>query len=69
MEDKLVLADKVLRSRLFLGTGRWRNTREMLAALKASRTDLVTVAIRRLDLSDPNQKTLLETRNLTARAS
>jgi thiazole synthase len=60
MKDNLTIAGKVLHSRLFVGTGRWRNTREMLAALKASGTDLVTVAIRRLDLSDPTKKTLLD---------
>ena len=43
-----------------LGTGRNRTVDEMLAALEASGTQIVTVAIRRLDLDNPNEKTLLD---------
>ncbi len=60
MDDKLVIAGKELRSRLFLGTGKYRNIGEMHAAFEASRAEVITVALRRLDLSDPNKKTLLD---------
>jgi len=43
-----------------LGTGRNRTVDEMLAALEASGAQIVTVAIRRLDLDNPNEKTLLD---------
>ncbi len=56
----LVVAGTELRSRLFVGTGRYRNDQEMLAALEASGCELVTVAIRRLDLDDPKKKTILD---------
>jgi thiazole synthase len=49
-----------LRSRLFVGTGKYRSDEEMLAALEASGCELVTVALRRLDLDDPNRKTILD---------
>jgi len=60
MEDRLTIAGKTFRSRLMLGTGRFRNDREMLEALEASGAEIITVAIRRLDLSNPEQKTLLD---------
>src|SRR5437763_3542462 len=56
----LVVAGVELRSRLFLGTGKYRSDEEMLAALEASGAELVTVALRRLDLDDPNQRTRLD---------
>ena len=58
--DELVIAGRRFRSRLFLGTGKYRSVEEMLAALDASGTEMVTVAIRRLDLGKPGQKTLLD---------
>jgi thiazole synthase len=58
--DKLVIAGVELRSRLFLGTGKYPNDAAMLAALEASGCELVTVALRRLDLDDPKKKTILD---------
>ena len=58
--DPLVVAGVTLRSRLFLGTGKYRTDEEMLAALEASGTELVTVALRRIDLDDPKKKTILD---------
>jgi len=58
--DPLVIAGTQLRSRLFVGTGKYRTDEEMVAALEASGTELVTVALRRLDLDDPNRKTILD---------
>ena len=58
--DALVIAGQELRSRLFLGTGKYRSDEEMLASLEASGCELVTVALRRLDLDDPKKKTILD---------
>ena len=58
--DELIIAGRRFRSRLFLGSGKYRSVDEMLAALDASGTEMVTVAIRRLDLGKPGQKTLLD---------
>lgn len=59
-DDALVIAGRRFRSRLFIGTGRNRSVEELLASLEASRTEMVTVAIRRLNLDNPNEKTLLD---------
>ncbi len=49
VENMLKLGDITLRSRLLVGTGKFSDTATMLAAVKASRTDLVTVALRRFN--------------------
>ena len=58
--DPLVIAGVELRSRLFVGTGKYATDEAMLAALEASGCELVTVALRRLDLDDPKKKTILD---------
>ena len=58
--DRLVIAGTELRSRLFLGTGKHRSDEELQASLEASGAELITVALRRLDLDHPQQKTLLD---------
>ncbi len=60
MDDKLVIAGKEFRCRLFLGTGKYRNYEEMNAAFEAAGAEIITVALRRLDLSDPSKKSLLD---------
>lgn len=59
-EDPLVIAGKTFRSRLMLGTGKYRSPEETVAALEASGAEIVTVAIRRLDLDNPNARTELD---------
>src|ERR1700682_683420 len=58
--DRLVIAGVELRSRLFLGTGKYPTDESMVAALDASGCELVTVALRRLDLDNPKKKTILD---------
>ncbi|HSS60381.1 MAG TPA: thiazole synthase [Candidatus Limnocylindrales bacterium] len=58
--DPLVVAGVALRSRLFVGTGKYVTDQAMLDALDASGCELVTVALRRLDLDDPKKKTILD---------
>ena len=60
VNDTLTIAGVEFSSRLILGTGKYRSMEEMVAAIEASGTDMITVAIRRLDLDDPNKKTLLD---------
>jgi thiazole synthase len=50
--DKLVVAGKTLSSRLIVGTGKYKTLPLMREALEASGADMVTVAIRRVDLKD-----------------
>ena len=60
MNDPLKIAGKEFTSRLFLGTGKYAGPEETLAALEASGAQLITVAIRRLNLEDPNVRTELD---------
>ena len=49
MSDPFVIAGREIRSRLILGTGGFRSLDTMAAAIEASGTELVTVALRRID--------------------
>ena len=60
MEDRLRIAGKEFTSRLMVGTGKYRTAEEMVPAVEASGTQIITVAIRRLDLDDPDKKTILD---------
>ncbi|PKB68145.1 MAG: thiazole synthase [SAR202 cluster bacterium Io17-Chloro-G4] len=60
MSDELIIGGKTFQSRLIVGTGRYRTMEDMVQAVEASGTGMITVAIRRLDLDDPSQKTLLD---------
>ena len=60
MEDELTIAGKHFRSRLILGTGKYSSPEVCLAALEASGAEIITVAIRRLDLDNPDKPTELD---------
>jgi thiazole synthase len=57
--DVFRIGEHVLRSRLIVGTGKYKSVEETEAALVASGADLVTVAIRRVDLKDSGQGSLM----------
>ena len=52
MPDDLVIAGRTFKSRLIVGTGKYRSFQEMARAHAASGADMVTVAIRRVNLTD-----------------
>ena len=58
--DDLIIGDKTFKSRLILGTGKYRNYDDMNAAFEAAGAEMITVALRRLDLDDPTKKSLLD---------
>ncbi len=59
--DQLVIAGKAYRSRLLVGTGKYRDFEQTRQAIEASGAEIVTVAIRRMNIGqDPNQPNLLE---------
>ena len=60
MSDQLVIGGSTFKSRLMTGTGKHRSMEEMTAAVESSGTEIITVAIRRLNLDDPNEKTVLD---------
>jgi thiazole synthase len=59
MTDELVLGKHRFSSRLFTGTGKYRDFATMKAALIASGSQVVTVAVRRLDLKAVGEASLL----------
>ncbi|CAK0778742.1 Thiazole synthase [Gammaproteobacteria bacterium] len=60
-EDLLILAGKSYRSRLFTGTGKYRDFAQTRLATEAAGAEIVTVAVRRTNLGqDPNQTNLLD---------
>lgn len=59
MNNKLKIADKIFDSRLFLGTGKFGDLTEMQQAIQMSETELVTVALRRVDLKNKNQQNII----------
>ena len=60
MDDPLIIAGKEFRSRLIVGTGKYRTMEEMRDAIDASGAEMVTVAIRRLPLDEPDKKNLMD---------
>lgn len=59
-DDHLTIGGKTFRSRLMLGTGKYRNSAEMLAAFEAADVEIITVALRRIDFDDPASRSVLE---------
>ncbi|HET6567467.1 MAG TPA: thiazole synthase, partial [Rhodothermales bacterium] len=59
-EDVLRLGAYAFRSRLLVGTSMYPNLHVMLEALRAAGAELVTVAVRRINLSDRSDESLLE---------
>ena len=57
-KDKLKIANKSYSSRLIVGTGKYRNFEECAKAIKISGAEIVTVAVRRVNITD-NTKPLL----------
>src|SRR5213592_4849697 len=60
MEDQLVIAGREFRSRLIGGTGKFSSGAVMAKALEASGAELVTVALRRVDLDAPEGEDILD---------
>jgi thiazole synthase len=61
LTDPLIIAGVSYRSRLLVGTGKYRDLAETRAATEASGAEIVTVAIRRTNIGqDPNEPNLLE---------
>ncbi|MGB2716198.1 MAG: thiazole synthase [Vicinamibacterales bacterium] len=60
MNETLVIAGKTFRSRLIVGTGKYPSNAVMADAHRASGTEMVTVAVRRVDLSDRSKGSLVD---------
>lgn len=60
MADGIQIADRHFRSRLLVGTGKYRSNAEMAACHTASGAEVVTVAVRRVNLNDRSGESLLD---------
>src|SRR2546426_4530268 len=60
MEDLFKLAESSYKSRLIVGTGKYKDFRETQKAIEASGAEIVTVAVRRVNITDPNKENLLD---------
>src|SRR4030065_921445 len=60
MDNKLTIAGREFTSRLIIGTGKYRSFPEMARCLEASGADMVTVAVRRVNLTDRSKESLLD---------
>src|SRR5690242_6063992 len=60
MADNLVIASRAFKSRVIVGTGKYRSFQEMARAHAASGADMATVAVRRVNLTDRSKESLLD---------
>ena len=60
MSDIFRIADREFQSRLFVGTGKYRSHHEMARCHAASGAEVVTVAVRRVNLTDRTKESLLD---------
>ena len=60
MSDVLRIADREFHSRLFVGTGKYRSFQEMARCHQASGAEVVTVAVRRVNLTDKSKESLID---------
>jgi thiazole synthase len=59
-KDILKIANQTLNSRLIVGTGKYKNFKQTAEAVKASGADMVTVAVRRVNILDKKKPTLMD---------
>jgi len=58
--DRLIIAGREFRSRLWVGTGKYKDFVETQKAIEVSGADVVTVAVRRVNITDHNSENLLD---------
>ena len=60
IDKKFKIANKIFKSRLIVGTGKYKNFSECARAIKTSGADIVTVAFRRVNISNKNKARLMD---------
>ncbi|MFQ5689802.1 MAG: thiazole synthase [Gemmatimonadota bacterium] len=58
-DDPLMIADRTFRSRLIVGTGKYSDNQVMLDTIRATGAEMVTVAVRRVDLDAEQRESIL----------
>ena len=59
-KDNFIISKKKFKSRLIVGTGKYKNMAECAEAIKISGADIVTVAVRRVNISDKKKPLLMD---------
>ena len=59
-ENKLIIAGREFNSRLIIGTGKYRTNEQMAEAFERSGAEMITVAVRRVNITDRSQPSLLD---------
>ena len=59
-KDIFKIDKKILKSRLIVGTGKYKNLYETAKAIKSSGADMVTVAVRRVNITDKKKPLLMD---------
>ena len=59
-KDNLIIAKKKFRSRLIVGTGKYKTMSECAKAIKLSKADIVTVAVRRVNITNKKKPLLMD---------
>jgi len=62
-KESLILGEKQFNSRLIIGSGKFKNFKENLRALESSGAEIITVALRRVNITKPNSPKLTEVIN------
>src|ERR1700690_1457091 len=60
LEDKLIIRGVEFKSRFWIGTGKYKDFEETARVIEASGADVVTVAVRRVNITDRNSQNLLD---------
>ncbi len=58
--DKLVIGDREFTSRLIVGSGKYKDFQQTKEATEAAEAEIITVAVRRVNITDPNKPNLLD---------
>ena len=59
-KDQLIVAKKKFNSRLIVGTGKYKSMSECAKAIKLSGAEIITVAVRRVNISDKKKPLLMD---------
>ena len=59
-KDKFVISNKTFKSRLIVGTGKYKNMSECAKAIQISGAEIVTVAVRRVNITDKKKPLLMD---------
>jgi len=60
MDNRLIIAGREFNSRLIVGTGKYRSNEQMVEAFARSGAEMITVAVRRVNITDRSQPSLLD---------